>query len=528
MHGSELPSHSTSNGKPTYLVGVPRVILLIALALATFLIVLDYSIANVSIPYISGDLAVSNEQGTYVITSFAVGNSIGLPITGWLTKRVGAVRLITISILLFVVFSWACGSAPNFQFLVVSRFLQGLVSGPLIPLSQTLIITTNPPEKKNRVLALWSAVVVAAPIVGPILGGWISYDYTWPWIFYINLPVGIVSAIAIWILLKKRETAISQEPLDWVALLFLAIFVSCLQVFLDKGEQYDWFNSIWMRTFFITSCISFFLMILWSINVERPLLELRLFKIPSYAVSVLFMGISYSIYFGSVVLIPLWLQENMGYTAIWAGLAVCPIGIAPMLFADMSGRLVNKIGSVIPLAICFVLFAVSCFYTAFFDTDVDIYVIGFSRFLLGLALVFFITPLFSLNVRDIPNEKLASGTGMFHFVRAMMGGVGTSVFTTIWVRRSAYHHQVLGESVTPFTPQSNLYFDKLNDLGINGSQALEITNNVVNNQAAVLAINDCFWLMGWIFLSLMILLPLGKRKKTQTGAINLPQASVGE
>ncbi|MBS0653480.1 MAG: MFS transporter, partial [Verrucomicrobia bacterium] len=266
---------------------------------------------------------------------------------------------------------------------------------------------------------------------------------------------------------------------------------------------------------------------LWSINAERPLLELRLFKIPSYAVSVIFMGITYSIYFGSVVLIPLWLQENMGYTAIWAGLAVCPIGIAPMLFADMSGRLVNKIGSVIPLGICFVLFAISCFYTAFFDTDVDIYVIGFSRFLLGLALVFFITPLFALNVRDIPNEKLASGTGMFHFVRAMMGGVGTAVFTTMWVRRSAYHHQVLGESVTPFAPQANLYFDKLNDLGFEGTQALEITNTVVNNQAAVLGINDCFWLMGWIFLSLMILLPLGRRKKTQTAPAPL-QSSVGE
>ncbi len=509
-----MSSHVEASKTPSYLIGVPRILVLIALSLATFLIVLDYSIANVSIPYISGNLAVSNEQGTYVITSFAVGNAIGLPATGWLTKRVGAVKLITISLLLFVLFSWLCGSAWNFQALVVSRFLQGLVSGPLIPLSQTLIIMSNPPKKKNTVIALWSAVVVAAPILGPILGGWISYDYNWRWIFYINVPFGIVSAIGIWTLLKERETAVSKEPLDWISLLFLAVFVSCLQVFLDNGEQYDWFNSIGMRLFFITSCIAFILLIGWSISGERPLLELRLFKIPSYAVSVFFMGISYSIYFGSVVLIPLWLQENMGYTSIWAGLAVCPIGIAPMLFADFSGRFVTKIGSVIPLAICFILFAVSCFYTAFFDTDVDIYIIGFSRFLLGCALVFFITPLFALNIQDIPNESLASGTGMFHFVRAMMGGIGTAVFTTVWVRRTEYHHQVLGESITPFAPQANLYFDKLNELGFKGSQALEIVNTTVNNQAAVLAMNDCFYLMGWIFLSLMILLPLGKRKKT--------------
>ncbi len=525
MHGHIKALHNEDN--PSYLTGAPRVLLLIVLSLATFLIVLDYSIANVSIPYISGDLAVSNEQGTYVITSFAVGNAIGLPITGWLTKRVGGVKLITLSLLLFVLFSWFCGSAWNFQALVVSRFLQGLVSGPLIPLSQTLIITSNPPEKKTAVIALWSAVVVAAPILGPILGGWISYDYTWQWIFYINVPIGIVSAIGIWALLKKRETPISKEPLDWLALLLLAIFVTCLQIFLDNGEQYDWFNSIGMRIFFITSCIAFVLLIGWSTNADKPLLELRLFKILSYAVSIFFMGIAYSIYFGSVVLIPLWLQENMGYTSIWAGLAVCPIGIAPMLFATFSGKLVAKIGSVIPLGICFVLFAVSCFYTAFLDTDVDIYVIGFSRFLLGCALVFFITPLFALNIRDIGNESLASGTGMFHFVRAMMGGVGTAMFTTIWERRTEYHHQVLGESLTPFSPQAHLYFDKLHDLGFEGSRALEITNTLMNNQASVLAINDCFYLMGWIFLSLMLLLPLGKRKKNQIGQATVHQ-SIGE
>ena len=495
------------------LTGTPRILLLIALSLATFLIVLDYSIANVSIPYIAGDLAVSNEQGTYVITSFAVGNAIGLPITGWLTKRVGAVKLITISLLLFVLFSWLCGFASDFYLLVNSRFLQGLVSGPLIPLSQTLIITTNPPERKNAVLAFWSAVVVAAPILGPVLGGWISYDYAWPWIFYINVPIGIVSAMIIWALLKSRETPTTREPLDWFGLFFLAAFVACLQVFLDKGEQYDWLNSIWMRGLIITSFIAFTLLMGWSLTSNKPLLELRLFKIPSYAVSVVFMGISYAIYFGSVVLIPLWLQENMGYTAIWAGVAVCPIGIAPLLFANFSGKLVTKIGSIIPLAICFILFAISCFYTAYLDTDVDIYVIGFSRFLLGCALVFFITPLFSLSVRDLTEDKLASGTGMFHFVRAMMGGVGTAVFSTVWIRRSIYHHQVLGESVTPFAPQANMYFDKLNGLGIEGNQALEVMNRVVDNQAAVLAINDCFYLMGWIFLSLLILLPLGKRKK---------------
>ncbi len=502
-----------------------QLILSIALSLATFMIVLDYSIANVSIPYIAGDLAVSNQQGTYVITSFAVGNSISLPVTGWLTKRIGAVRLITLSLLLFVFFSWLCGVAWEFDILVSSRFFQGLVSGPLIPLSQTLLITHNLPERKTTVLSFWSAVVVAAPIVGPILGGWISYDYTWPWIFYINLPVGIISAMAIWVILKDRESPIDKEPLDWFSLLLLSIFVCCLQVFLDNGEQYDWLKSNWMRSFIIAAFISVTLLIGWCITSRKPLLELTLFKIPSYAVSVLLMGVIYSIYFGSVVLVPLWLQEYMGYTSIWAGIAVCPIGIAPLLFAKLSGKIVTKIGTLIPLAICCILFAVSCFYTAYFDTDVSVYIIGFSRFLLGCALVFFITPLFSLNVQDLPTNKLASGTGMFHFVRAMMGAVGTAVFTTIWVRRSEYHHQILGDSVTSFSQQANLYFDKLKELGFTGNKALAIANAEMDKQAAMLGINDCFYLMGWIFIALIFILPLARKKKAQREAETFPVAT---
>lgn len=489
-----------------------RLLLSIALSLATFMIVLDYSIANVSIPYIAGDLAVSNQQGTYVITSFAVGNAVSLPITGWLTKRFGAVRLMTLALCLFVLFSWTCGIAWQFDILVISRFLQGLVSGPLIPLSQTLILTHNAPEKKNSILAFWSTVVLAAPTLGPLLGGWISFDYTWPWIFFINLPIGLISAIVIWTLLKNRETPIVKEPLDMLGLLLLFVFVGCLQIFLDNGEQYDWLRSIGMRTLVISSIAAFILLMGWCLTSYRSLLELSLFKIRSYSFSVLFMGISYGIYFGTIVLIPLWLQENMGYNAIWAGIAVCPIGIAPLLSSSFSGKVVSKIGSIIPLAICFILFAFTCFYTAFFDTDVDVYVIGFSRFLLGCAMIFFVTPLFALNVQDLPSEKLPSGTGIFHFVRAMMGGVGTAIFTTLWVRRTAYHHKILGESVTPFAPAAKNYFATLDTLGLKGEKALAVANQTLNDQAAMLALNDCSYLMGWIFLSLLLILPLAKKK----------------
>lgn len=502
------------------LSGAPLALVTIALSLATFMIVLDYSIANVSIPYISGDLAVSTDQGTYVITSFAVGNSIALPVTGMLTKKMGAVRLILLSLILFVVFSLACGLATNIEVLVISRFLQGLFSGPLIPLSQTLLVTSYPAEKKNTALAFWSAVVVVAPILGPVIGGWISYDYHWPWIFYINLPFGLISIFLIWIYLRARETEKEQVKVDWVGLFLLAVGVSCLQFLLDKGEQYDWMNSNLMRSMAVSSFIGFVLLIIWCKTDENPLIELNLFKIRSFALSVFYMALIYAIYFGSVVLVPLWLQTDMNYTAIWAGIAVAPIGIAPFLFSGYTGKLVSKFGTLPLLAICFVLFAISCFYTAYFDTDVDIYHVGFSRFLLGLGLIFFITPLFSLSLQDVPNHKLASATGIFHFVRALFGGIGTAVFTTIWVRRTSYHHATVGENVTAYAPMTQEYFAKLKEVGLEGDRALEQLNMVLDRQAAMLSLNDCFYLMGWVFLGLLLFLPIGRKK---TSPKNLSQ-----
>lgn len=500
------------------LTGLVRYVVMFALASATFMIVLDYSIANVSIPYISGDLAVSTDEGTYVITSFAVGSSIALPITGWLTKRIGAVKLISISLILFTLFSWICGSSINIQMLVISRFLQGLSSGPLIPISQTLLVMINPPEKKNAALAFWSTIVIAAPILGPILGGWISYDYHWPWIFYINIPVGIVSAGIIWLIMREKETPIDRIPVDWVGLFLLALGVSCLQFLLDKGEQYDWFRSNLMTSMGVISLISFTLLIVWSATTDHPLIDLKLFKIRSYALSVIYIGVMYALYFGSIVLVPLWLQTSMNYTSIWAGLAVAPIGIAPLIFGKFSGKLMTKYGHTILLGICFILFALSSFFTAYFDTDVDIWHIGFSRFLLGCALLFFITPLFALSLQDVPGPYLASATGIFHFVRAMVGGVGTSIFTTMWIRRSAYHHATVGENLTIFSPQTSSFFEKLGEQGLHGQKALEQMNVILDQQAQVLAINDCFYLMGWVFLSLLIFLPLGRTKKK--GSLN--------
>lgn len=469
----------------------------ISLALATFMMVLDYSIANVSIPYIAGDLAVSDDQGTYVITSFAVGNAIGLAMTGWLTKKIGENRLIILSIALFTFFSWTCGLSFNLNMLVISRFIQGLVSGPIIPLGQSLIIKHGNPEKRTRDLSIWSSIVITAPVLGPILGGYISYWHVWSWIFYINIPVGFLCVLILWSILRKRVDAKEKAYNDFAGMILLAIGVTCLQILLDKGQQWDWQNSerIWML--FIGSIIAFTFLIIWELGHATPFLKLRLFSIPSFSLSVVCLAVSYAIYFGTIVLIPLWLQEFMGYTAEWAGFAVAPLGIGPILLSLITPAIMRKLGNVGTLLVCFTIFGLGSLFNAFFTTQVDIFYIGFARFIFGLGFVFYINPLINMSIQHVSIEALPEATGIFHFVRSMMGGVGTSLFTTLWARRTIFHHQRIGSSLTPFNPSTPQATDQ---------SSLAQLNNNLDAQAAMLALNDAFFLMAWLFLGLIILL----------------------
>jgi DHA2 family multidrug resistance protein len=488
----------------------------IGLSLASFLIVLDYSVANVSIPYIAGNLGVSVDEGTYVITSFAIGNAIALPITGWLSRRFGVVRLMVLSILLFTLFSWICGASRALPLLVSARFIQGFVAGPMVPLSQTLLLAIFPPDKKPFATAIWATVIFVAPIIGPVLGGYLSYDYSWPWIFYINLPFGLLSAFIIHRLLHKDyETEKTAAPLDWVGLILLAIAVSSLQVLLDKGEQWDWQRSPLVRTLAVSSLISFAFLFVWEHFYRHPLLELRLLRIWSYTASMIFIFFVYSIYFGGLILIPLWLQSNMNYTPIWAGLAVAPIGIMPILCSTLIAKWVQKIGIIIPITLSFILFALSAFITSRLTTDADFFHIALTRFLFGCGWMFFITPLFILNVQDIPTDKLPSATGFFQFIRAQSGAIGTSIFTTIWIRRTVFQHSNVTTYLVPGAPNTDLILAKLGLLDVKGERALAVVNQLADNQAAMLALNDCFFLMAWIFLALMGLLPFLKTKKAE-------------
>src|SRR6185436_4034089 len=291
------PAAATHAAAPP-LTGSALVLGTIALSLATFMNVLDTSIANVSIPAIAGDLGVSPDQGTWVITSFGVANAISLPLTGWLTQRFGQVRLFTFSVLLFVLSSFLCALAPSL--------------GPLIPLSQSLLLSSYKKERAGTALAMWSITTLVAPVAGPLLGGWITDNISWPWIFYINIPVGIAAAAVTWMIYRPRETATVRLPIDGVGLGLLVIWVGALQVMLDRGKDLDWFESPQIAILAVVVVVGFVLFLVWELTERHPVVDLRLFQRRNFWTSTVAMSLAYGTFFGNLVLLPLWLQQYMG------------------------------------------------------------------------------------------------------------------------------------------------------------------------------------------------------------------------
>ena len=479
------------NLNPPPFTPVQRFFFLFFISLVTLLLVIDYSVANIAIPYIAGGLSTSVDQGIYVITFFSIGNAIGLAMTGWLTRQIGQVRLLLLSIALFTFFSWICGLSPNLLTLVIARFIQGFVGGPMIPLSQAILIKEGKPEQRPRDLSLWSTTVITGPVLGPLLGGYIAYWYGWSWIFYINIPIGIGCFIALWLLLRGRESETESVRGDLLGIFLLCVAVTCLQIFLDKGQQWDWWNSKAIVTMFIAFIVAGVFFVIRELDTPYPFFQVRLLKIFSFTFANLLIIVSYGIYFGSIVIVPLWLQEFMDYDAIRAGIAVAPLGIGPMLFSFMTPALIRRIGNLLTLSLGFLAFAVSAFYTSTFLTSVNIEHVGFSRFLMGLGFICYITPLIQISIQDIQPQDLSSSVGIFHFFRAQSGAIGASVFTTIWERRSIFHHERVGSALTPFNP----FTPKAQD-----PAALEVLNRALDVQASMLAINDAFILMGWLYV----------------------------
>jgi len=499
------------------LTGTKLTIGTIALSLAVFMNVLDTSIANVSLTAIAGDLGVSPDQGTWVITSFGVANAISLPLTGWLTRRFGQVRLFMSAVILFVIASFLCALAPNIGMLILFRIMQGAVAGPMIPLSQSLLLSSYPKAKSGTALGMWSITTLVAPVVGPVLGGWITDNIAWPWIFYINIPVGIAAGIATWTIYRNRETPTAKIPIDKVGLGLVVIWVGSTQVLLDKGKDLDWFNSGEIITLAILAVVGFILFLIWELTEEHPIVDLTLFKRRNFTVSTVAMLRAYGLFFGNVGLLPLLLQQYMGYTATLAGLVLAPVGVLAVFATPIVGRLSHKVDPRVFVTFAFIVFAIVLFMRAHFNTDATIGVLLVPTFIQGIAMATFFIPLIALGLSGLTPDRIPAASGLINFARIMAGSFGTSITTTVWDRRATLHHAQLVEHLTQSDPVASQAFSNLNASGFGTDQSYALVNRLVDQQAFMLSADDIFYVSGLLFLALIVLVWFARPQKSGGG-----------
>ncbi|WP_423221927.1 DHA2 family efflux MFS transporter permease subunit [Ideonella margarita] len=500
------------------LTGMPLLLGTLSLSLATFMNVLDSSIANVSIPAIAGDLGVSPGQGTWVITSFGVANAISVPLTGWLTQRFGAVRLFTASVLLFVLTSWLCGFASSLEMLVLFRVLQGLVAGPMIPLSQTLLLSSYPRTKAGMALALWGVTTLVAPVVGPLLGGWITDNVSWPWIFYINVPVGLLAAGLTWGIYRHRETPVRKLPIDTVGLALLVLWVGALQLMLDKGKELDWFASTEIVVLGLTALISFAVFVVWELTDAHPVVDLRLFKRRNFAFGALALSLAYGLFFGNVVLMPLWLQQWMGYTATSAGMALAPVGVLAILLTPLVGKKVAVWDPRKMATGAFIVFALVLGLRSQFNTQTDFAHVLVPTLLQGGAMAFFFIPLTTLTLAGLTPDRIPAAAGLSNFVRITAGAMGTSIATTLWDDRAALHHAHLTETLVEGQGVFAQTLAQLQQAGLSLPQALAQVNRLLDQQAYTRAADDIFLGSACLFLMLIGFIWLTRRPPRTPGA----------
>ena len=502
MANEQAPAQAVTAAPPP-LSGGTLALGSIALSLATFMNVLDTSIANVSIPAISGDLAVSPDQGTWVITSFAVANAISLPLTGWLTTRYGQVRMFLASTLLFVVASFLCALAPSLTFLIVFRVIQGAVAGPMIPLSQSLLLASFPKKKAGIALAIWGMTTLVAPVVGPVLGGWITDNIAWPWIFYINIPVGLIAVAATWAVYRNRETPTARLPVDGVGLGLVILWVGSLQVMLDRGKDLDWFASGQIVTLAIVAVVGLALFVVWELTEAHPVVDLRLFARRNYWTSTLAMSLAYGAFFGNVVLLPLWLQQYMGYTATMAGLVLAPVGLLAIVLTPFVGRTVDRVDPRIFATTAFLVFALVLWMRSLFNTQADLETLLIPTIIQGAAVAVFFIPLVTLSLSGLPPNQIPAASGLFNFARITAGAFGTSITTTWWDRRAALHHAQLVERITAYDPTTQQALGSLQSGGLTPDQSVAALNRMVDQQAYMLSANDIFYVSAILFLLLI-------------------------
>lgn len=500
------------NQAKTYppLKGASLVLVTLALSLAVFMEVLDTTIANVVVPVIAGDLGAAATQGTWVITAFAVANAVSVPLTGFVARRFGEVKVFLGAVIGFVITSWLCGLAPNLQMLVLFRVLQGLVAGPLIPLSQSLLMASYPPEKRTQALALWAMTVVVAPVLGPILGGWISDNWHWGWIFFINIPVGIAAAWITWKQLGHRETEIKKTPIDYTGLVLMVLGVGALQMMLDRGKELDWFASGEIIALAVVAVVCLTYFVVWELGEEHPVVDLSLFKDRNFTVGVITTSLGFMVYMGSLVLLPLVLQSNLGYTATWAGLVAAPVGILPIILSPVIGKFGGRLDMRWLVTASFWVFAFTFHWRTNFYADMDMANVVWPQFWQGLGVAMFFLPLTAVTLSRMQGAQVAAASSLSNFLRVFMGGVGVSVVTTMWERREALHHARLAEAVTPYSAATQQAVQNMAQAGIRPEESLVNIVKNITQQGFIIGSNEIFWAGSLLFIVMIAVIWFAK------------------
>lgn len=492
------------------LEGGRLVLATLGISVVTAMTVLDSTIANVALPTIAGNLGVSPSQGTWVITFFGVANAIAIPLTGWLARRMGEVKLYIWSTILFVIASWLCGISQSLDMLIACRILQGAAAGPLIPLSQSLLLVCYPRERHGMALALWSMTIVLAPILGPILGGYLSDNYAWGWIFFVNVPVGIISLLVLRSALADRETPTEKRPIDTIGLILLILGVGSLQLMLDEGKDKDWFASPYIITLGIISLISLSFLIVWELTERNPVVDLSLFRYRNFTVGTVCISLGFLIYFASVVILPMMLQTQLDYTALWAGLTLAPIGILSLFISPLIGKNAHRLDMRAVVTTSFLIFALCFFWRTRFSPDMDFWFIIGPQFVQGMAVAMFFMPLTNITISGLDLKDMASASSLSNCVRVLCGSIGASIATTVWERREALHHARLTESVTAYNPVAQDAFTRLSELSLHQDQAAAWIASQITKQGFLIGFNELFWLGGILFLFLAGLVWLAK------------------
>ncbi|MFC0204187.1 DHA2 family efflux MFS transporter permease subunit [Novosphingobium soli] len=453
------------------------------LAMANFIVVLDMTIANVSVPHIAGGLAVSNSSGTWVITSYAVAEAICVPLTGWLTGRFGAVRTFLVSLGGFGVFSALCGMSGTLGMLVVFRLGQGFCGGPLMPLTQTLMLRIFPKHMHPKAMAMWAMTVVTAPIIGPILGGSISDNWSWEWIFFINVPIVVILFGVLSVMLKDIRTPLLKLPIDVIGLVLLVIWVGAFQMMLDLGREEDWFASTKIVALACVAAVFFCGFVIWELTEEHPIVDLKVFRHRGFTASTISLMIAFGTYFSAVVVIPQWLQTSMGYTATQAGYAMAFAGVLAVVASPFVPKLMQKFDPRLLVFLGVAWLGVCAWVRTGWSTEATFWTIAFPQLIQGAGVSLFMVPLTTISLSAVRPEETASAAGIANFGRTLAGAVATAIITTIWSDLGTTDRAEMVGSMNG----AGAVWNQLQDRGMGADQARGVLEQLVSQQGLALA-----------------------------------------